>query len=100
MMLGLGWLRHDWRSWLLVGSLVTCAVAAVLIPALPQPVAYHAFADSRSFGSVPNFLNVASNLPFFVGGALGSALISRGGGRSAEPRESLPYLAFFVGALL
>jgi hypothetical protein len=93
-------LRLDWRGWLLVGPLFACALAAMLIPALPQPLSYHAFADCRSFGWVPNLLNVASNLPFLAGGALGIALIFRGGGHFADPRESLPYLVFFAGALL
>jgi hypothetical protein len=45
-------------------------------------------------------LNVASNLAFFVAGALGIAFIFRGRGHFAGPRESLPYLVFFAGALL
>jgi hypothetical protein len=92
--------RLDWRGWLLLGSLVACAAAAFLVPAMPQPLSYHAFADCRSFGSIPNFLNVVSNLPFLAGGALGIALIVRGGGDFADPRECLPYLVFLVGALL
>lgn len=100
MTAAVGWLRHDWRRWLLLGSLIGCALAAILIPALPQPLSYHAFADCRSFGAVPNLLNVVSNLPFLVGGALGIGLILRGGGHFAGPREPLPYLVFFVGALL
>jgi len=96
---GLGWSRLDWRGWLLLGSMVACAVAALAVPAMPQPLSYHAFADCRSFGSMPNFLNVISNLPFLVGGTLGIALIVRGDADFADPRESLPYLVFFVGAL-
>lgn len=100
MTAGLGRLRSDWRGWLLMGSLLACAVAAVLVPAMPQPLSYHAFADCRAFWSIPNFFNVVSNLPFLLGGALGIALILRGGGQFADPREALPYLVFFAGALL
>jgi hypothetical protein len=100
MTAGVGRLRHDWRGWLLVGSLIACAIAAFVAPAMPQPLAYHAFADCRAFWCVPNFLNVVSNLPFLVGGALGISLIVRGGGRFSDPREALPYLVFFLGALL
>ena len=100
MTAGDGRLRNDWRGWLLIGSLLACAVAAVLVPAMPQPLSYHAFADCRAFWSIPNFFNVASNLPFLVGGALGIALIVRGGGQFIEAREALPYLVFFAGALL
>ena len=99
MTAGMGRPRVDWRGWLLLGSLLACAVAAFLVPAMPQPLSYHAFADGRPFASVPNFLNVASNLPFLVGGALGIASILRDG-QFADRGESLPYLVFFVGALL
>ena len=67
---------------------------------MPQPLSYHAFADCRAIWSIPNFFNVVSNLPFLVGGALGLALIWRGGGEFIDPREALPYLVFFLGALL
>jgi len=92
--------RHDWRGALLMASLIACAVAAILVPAMPQPLSYHAFADCRSLWSVPNFLNVVSNVPFLVGGALGLGVIFRGGGAFVDQRESLPYLVFFLGALL
>ena len=92
--------RLDWRAWLLPGSLIACMVAAFLVPAMPQPLSYHVFADCRSLGSIPNFLNVVSNLPFLVGGALGIALILRGAAQFSDPRECLPYLVFFIGALL
>jgi hypothetical protein len=92
--------RAGWRGWLLVGSLIACAIAAVLVPAMPQPLSYHQFADCRTFWSIPNFLNVLSNLPFLLAGGWGIGLILRGGGQFMEPRESLPYLVFFLGALL
>jgi hypothetical protein len=79
---------------------VACAEAAFLVPPMPQPPSYHAFADCRAFGSIPNALNVLSNLPFLVAGAWGLALVARGGGHFIDPREALPYLVFFLGALL
>jgi|SRR5215831_1700546 len=97
---GSGRLLNDWRSWLLIGSLLACALAAVIVPAMPQPLSYHAFADCRTFWSVPNFFNVISNIPFLVGGALGIGLILRGGGHFQEQNEALPYLIFFIGAVL
>jgi len=93
-------LRNDWRGWLLLGSLLTCGLAAVLLPAMPQPPDYHAFADAQTFWSVPNALNVLSNLPFLVAGMLGFAWVARGGGNFIDPREALPYRVFFLGALL
>jgi hypothetical protein len=49
---------------------------------------------------VANFLNVVSNFPFLVAGAWGLALIFRGQGAFLDQREQLPYLVFFLGALL
>jgi len=95
-----GRLRNDWRGWLLLGSLLACALAAVLVAPMPQPLDYHAFADCREFLSVPNAFNVISNLPFLVAGVLGIAQVLRGGGHFIDAREALPYLVFFIGALL
>jgi len=39
--------------------------------AFSQPVSYHNFADQRAMLGIPNFLNVASNLPFAVIGIWG-----------------------------
>jgi hypothetical protein len=58
------------------------------------------FADCRTIWSIPNFFNVFSNLPFLVGGAMGLTIIWKGGGSFIDPREQLPYLVFFLGALL
>lgn len=89
-----------WRGWLLAGFTALLGILAVAWPAMPQPLSYHAFADCRTIFGVPNFLNVLSNLPFFIAGAWGLALIWRGGGAFIDGREQLPYLVFFLGALL
>lgn len=90
----------DWRGWLLGLLTAGIAVAAVAVPAMPQPLSYHLFADGRSLWAIPNFLNVVSNLPFLAGGALGLGVVWNGGGRFIDPREQLPYLVFFLGAFL
>jgi hypothetical protein len=97
---GTGRIHLDWRGWLLIDSLLVCALAAIFVPPMPQPLSYHAFADCRAIWSVSNFFNVVSNLPFLIGGALGLAIILRGGGSFLDQREALPYLVFFTGALL
>jgi hypothetical protein len=91
---------NTWRGWLLAGFTAVLAIAAFVVPAMPQPLSYHAFADCRAIWSIPNFFNVVSNLPFLAGGALGLAQVYRGDGRFIDPREQLPYLVFFLGALL
>jgi hypothetical protein len=91
---------RGWRGGLLAGVTVVLAVAALLWPAMPQPLSYHAFADCRAILGIPNFWNVLSNLPFLLAGAWGLAVIWRGGGSFIDGREQLPYLVFFLGALL
>jgi hypothetical protein len=90
----------DWRTWLLIVSGIGFAIAAVAVPAMPQPLSYHAFADCRTFWAIPNFFNVLSNLPFLAAGIMGLGLIWRGGGSFIDAREQFPYLIFFLGALL
>jgi hypothetical protein len=90
----------DWRAWLLLALTATCVLAAIVVPAMPQPLSYHAFADCRALWGIPNFFNVISNLPFLIGGAAGLALIWNGNGRFIDAREQLPYLVFFLGAML
>ena len=58
------------RALLAVLTLGSLAAALALKP-LPQPPAYHAFADQRTLLGIPHFMDVASNLPFLVAGLLG-----------------------------
>jgi hypothetical protein len=95
-----GVLTRDGRVWVIGLLTVAFLVAAFVVPAMPQPLSYHAFADCRSFLGVTNFLNVISNVPFLVAGAMGLALIWKGRGDFIDAREQLPYLVFFLGALI
>jgi hypothetical protein len=75
------------------------------LPPIPQDQNYHAFADDRTMLGVPNFLNVASNLPFLAVGALGLRTLLRRDavrpdGPILEPIERGPLLVFFTGVLL
>src|SRR5262249_29426249 len=79
--------------------------AIFCLPLLPQDLSYHAFADDRTMLGVPNFLNVASNLPFLVVGVLGLRLLLRldavrPDGPVLERAERWPLLVLFVGVLL
>jgi hypothetical protein len=100
MTAGVGRVTAPVRLWLLAASVLIFLVAALLVPAMPQPLSYHAFADCRTLWSIPNFFNVLSNLPFLIGGGLGLWLIWKGDGCFVDEREQLPYLVFFLGALL
>jgi hypothetical protein len=75
------------------------------LPPIPQDQSYHAFADDRTMLGVPNLLNVASNLPFVVVGALGLSLLLRHDvvrldGPVRERAERWPLLVMFAGVLL
>lgn len=84
--------------------LTVCAVlAAVLLqPPMPQPLSYHNMADQRTLLGIPNALNVLSNLPFAVIGALGLVAIFKRGTRHLfdNPWERWPYAALFTGVAL
>jgi hypothetical protein len=83
-----------------------CLVVVVVLaqPPLPQPLAYHTMADERSWLGVPNALNVLSNLPFAVVGALGLIEVFRAGRGRGLPFEDgwerWPYAALFAGMAL
>src|SRR5262245_7997666 len=75
------------------------------LPPIPQDLSYHAFADDRTMLGVPNFLYVASNLPFLVVGALGLWVLLRHDavrpdGPVLERAERWPLLVLFAGVLL
>jgi hypothetical protein len=48
----------NWRAWLLAALTGVFALAAILVPAMPQPLSYHEFADCRTIWAIPNFFNV------------------------------------------
>ena len=89
---------------LLVLTLVVAA-AFFLLPRIPQPLAYHLFADQRRFLGIPNFSNVVSNLPFAVIGLWGLVFLLRPNSdplteHFLDQRERWPYLFVFVALLL
>ena len=85
--------------------LLQCLVAAVaavaiigafLLDPIPQDPAYHAFADDTRLFGVPNFWNVATNLPFLFIGLLGLARVQR----LSEAMLDLHYRVFCTGVAL
>ena len=72
--------------------------------ALSQPATYHNFADQRSVLGLPNFWNVASNLPFALIGIWGMVFLFPGTGEQhqafIDSRERWPYLVLFIGVFL
>lgn len=80
--------------------LICCA-----LPRIPQPQSYSLFADRRSFLGIPNFGDVASNLPFSVIGVCGLVFLlgprsNTKAGHFLDRREIWPYVFVFGGLLL
>jgi hypothetical protein len=88
------------RTVLLGATTVLALALALLLPAMPQPQAYHDFVDKRAAYGIANVLDVASNLVFAVVGAACLALVLRSRTCFEQPVERWPYAAFAVGVLL
>ncbi len=90
---------------LLLAVAAGVGLASVLLPPIPQPLSYHHFADQRPWLDIPNFGDVASNLPFAVIGVWGLVFLWRlspeeQGRCFADARERWPYVLVFAGLLL
>jgi hypothetical protein len=82
-------------------AVTACSLAAaLLLPDVPQPTAYHDFADQRGRYGVDNFLDVVSNLGFLVAGVWGLVVVARPRTRFDRRGERWPYAIFFAGMLL
>jgi hypothetical protein len=92
--------RTDWRAILFVALASGALVAMGFVDPIAQDPAYHRFADGRGFAGLPNFLNVVSNLPFLLFGALGVARLASRTPPGAMPELRPVYLAFFAGSAL
>jgi hypothetical protein len=74
----------------LFGLAAISLLALALVPPVPQPQAYHVFADRQTLCGVPNFWNVVSNVPFILVGAAGLWVV----------RGDLSASIFFLGVFL
>ena len=88
--------------WVVIGIGLAATVAALFLPPIPQDPAYHNFADRRRLLGLPNALNVLSNAPFVLVGALGWALVRRRealgpDGPLTAPWERSAFLILFAG---
>lgn len=85
----------------LLAAVLALLVAAIFGPSVAQSAHHHDFADLRVWGSVPFAMDVLSNLPFAVWGAIGLAGVVALS-RQAKPLAAQLALAalFFAGLLL
>jgi hypothetical protein len=88
------------RNGYILAFTALCVAAAFLLPAIPQPLEYHDFADHRAAFGVANFLDVASNVGFLLAGMAGLVIVLRPRTRFELESERWPYAVFFTGMLL
>ena len=84
---------------LLVAAAAGASALALSTPRLAQDPAYHAFADARALGGLPNAADVLSNLAFLAAGLLGLRAVRRGRARLLDARERAPWTVLFAGAV-
>src|SRR5262245_8372118 len=72
----------------------------VVVPPLPQPAAYHHYADERAILGIPFFWNVVSNLPFLAIGLYGCWWLTRPGREGLFGDQRAAYLTFFIAEAL
>lgn len=84
----------------LLAVALLAVLAALLLPAMPQPPEYHDFADRRAWYGIANFLDVVSNAGFLVIGLAGLVIVARPQTVFEHPAERWPYAIFFVGMVL
>lgn len=87
------------KTRLLLGWGALLAAVLIALPQIPQPAAYHGFADRRVLLGIPNFGDVVSNLGFLLAGLAGlwSVLFGRARAAFRERWHAWPYVVFFAG---
>lgn len=85
---------------LLLSISLLMSVGLFLMPAIPQDIQYHNFADQRTMLGVPNFFNVISNLPYLLFGYLGAFLVLTETSLKSIKSIKYIYILFFVGVAI
>jgi hypothetical protein len=85
-----------WRCGLLAATALASLAVILTLHPISQDLRYHDFADKRVFFGVPNFLDVASNLPFLFVGLSGIRLAFR----RRWAGFSAAWFVFFIGVAL
>ncbi|MFK8068421.1 MAG: ceramidase domain-containing protein [Gammaproteobacteria bacterium] len=82
-----------------VSAIIILAVLSFISP-ISQDIGYHNFSDTSSFLSIPNTLNVLSNLPFLIVGIWGLIKLLRDKSLNVLYENKLAYVALFLGSAL
>ncbi len=94
-------MSHRTRVGIVVGFFMFAAAAVFsVVPPVPQPAAFNAFADSRAWLGIPNALDVLSNLGFLAVSLVGMLAVWRASqSRGFETEaDAAPYALFFAAA--
>jgi hypothetical protein len=87
-------------GWVFAAVVLAWLLGSALLPAVPQPQSYHAFADARTIAGIANFWNVVSNAAILLACALGLCDLLAHPQRFLRRDESWPYAAFFGATVL
>jgi hypothetical protein len=96
-------IKHSYAVMALLIYTILFAITYIwILPASPQNVAYHDFADARHLFGIDNFFNVVSNIGFILAGCWGIYLIFtyKRNTTFINASERWPYFAFFISAVL
>ena len=92
------------RPAVLALALAVVVLVTAWLPPLPQPEAYHAFAETRTVLGIPHFGDVVSNLAFVLVGVLGLGVLfwrkRPPGPCFVQPFEAWPWRVAFAAAVL
>lgn len=91
---------HSCRLLLIAAFGAIALIALALQPPIPQDPHYHDFVDARTRFGVPNFWNVASNLPFLCFGLWGLIALRAPALPGLLPALRPACLIFFIGSAL
>jgi hypothetical protein len=93
--------RKELLGYSLIGFSALLTLVTILTQGpIAQDVSYHLFADTRKILSIPNFWNVASNIPFVIVGLLGLYKSRYPGKLNVIDDNSIAYILLFFGTLL
>ena len=87
-------------AWLAAVSVIAVVAFFVFVAPIAQDPAYHEFVDGRRLFAIPNFWNVASNLPFLFVGVYGFVFLWRYRMHVGESGLHRAWQVFFIGIVL
>lgn len=90
----------DFKLGVLLALVLLSLTVIWMLPPFAQDPGYHSFADQRRILGIPNFWNVASNLPLVFLGVTGSVMVALNRTPGFLPELKLAHLTFFGAVVL